>query len=139
MYFSVIVFSEFMSSSGIARSCGSFTPSFLRNLHTVLSSDCTSLHSHHQFKRVQFLHILFSIYCFRWPFWQMIPHFSFDICFSNNEQCCVFLSCVYWSSICLFWRNICLSLLPIFQLGCLLFWYWPACILYNELLIYFRG
>ena len=52
--FSTPVSSGYMPGSGIAGSYSGFIPRFLRNLHTVLQSGSTSLHSHQQYKRIPF-------------------------------------------------------------------------------------
>ena len=92
MSLSILVSSVWMPSCGIAGLYGGFLSSFLRNLHTVLHSGCTSLHSHQQCKRVPFsphpLQLLLFV-----DFWIAAILISvrwyvivvFDLHFSDNE------------------------------------------------------
>ena len=52
--FRSIFFSRYTPQSGMVRSYSSSSFSFLRNLHTVLHSGYTNLHSHHQCRKVVF-------------------------------------------------------------------------------------
>ena len=117
-----------------------------KEISILRSTVAVSIYSHTNSARgFPFLHILSSIYCLNifddghsnWR--EVVPRFSFDLHFSNNEQCWAPVSCVYWPPVCL-WRNFSWGPLPIFWLCFLLFWYWAAwaaCIFWRLILCQF--
>ena len=88
--FQSMFFSRYMHRNGMVGSYSSSILRFLRNLHTVLHSGCTNLHSHNSVGRFPSLHILYSIHGL-WSFYtghcdccKVISYCSFDVHFFNN-------------------------------------------------------
>ena len=122
--FQAMFFSRYMLNCEIAGWYCRPVFSLLRNLHTVLHSSCTNLHSHQQCRRVPFLshllrHLLFVNFLTLAILADVKWYLTVVLICISSIIIHVEYPCASWPFVCLLWRNVCLGLLPICWLGCL--------------------
>ena len=107
MSLSLLIFLVCMPSNGTARSYGSSSSSFLRNLHTLLHSGCTSSHSYFSPHLLQ--HLLFVDFlvvailtCMKW--YLIVVLICISLITSDVEHLSMCLLAIWMSSLekCLF-------------------------------------
>ena len=127
MYLFYLLLSGCMARSRIARLYNSSIFWFLKNLLTILHSDCTNLHSHQQCKRVPFFpcsrqHLLFVdflLMAFLVAVFICISLIIGDlsiICMSSLEKCLFRSSAVFWLGCFVFLLLSCMSCLYILEI-----------------------